>query len=492
MKKLRTYDVLQLRIQKILKALTSSNQDHLIWLQHLSGKLTLLRKYLVLFIQSKVFENIFLFAVCINTIILSLYGYLTRSDQINMLDTINADLTYVFIVEMAIKIVGLGVMGYISSLMNLFDGTIVVVSIIDLIMSSITTNISSFRAIRILRIFRILRPLHYMKKIIHVFTEKFFSFIYICLLIILLIIIYTLIGNQIYAGNLNNSYTGIRQSFNTMYLSFLSVFQLVTTENWNDVETVTLYSGVGASLTVFYLLSIVILGNYVFLNLFLGVLLEGFSEKQQYIEEEENNQFDENIHMRKLKREKEQKEKENLENNKLDETVLRLDSEDWEDIIINDIRNSKIYNIYNGIECEESIWIFPKNSFIRALSAKIIFHQLFELLIMFLIFCNSIKLGLDTYVDTNSTTILANVSNNFDIFFNSCFTLEAVLKIIVFGFFFDSGSYLRSYWNILDFSIVIASLIDMSLSTINLPYLKVIFNLYIFIYIMYNSNYLII
>ena len=51
---------------------------------------------------------------------------------------------------------------------------------------------------------------------------------------------------------------------------------------------------------------------------------------------------------------------------------------------------------------------------------------------------------------------------------------EMLVKIISLGFAMDKGSYLRDRWNILDFCIVFSSLIDMSLSTINLPFIKVI------------------
>lgn len=470
---LKEVDKIQTKIKKILHSLTTTNQEIKIWLPKFKGKLILARKYLILFIQTQFFENFFLLAVLVNTVVLSLYGYLNTPDQVNTLDTINADLTFVFVAEMGLKIIGYGIVGYVSSLMNVFDGGIVVVSIVDLLMTSLTTNVSAFRAIRILRVFRILRPLHYMKKIISVFTKKFFSFIYICFLLVLLIIIYTLIGAQIYAGVLNNNATGIRQSFNTIYLSFLCVFQLVTIENWNDIETITLYSGVGASLTVFYLLSLIILGNYVFLNLFLGVLIDGFSDNSLL---EDEDPFDEEVFNRRKKLEAEKKE--NEKKDILDEkNYLQMDSEDWDNMLTISSQRNNNKELYIGIECNESLWVFNQKSSVRTICYQIVFHPTFEYFILFLIFCNSIKLGLETYIPTDgSANKLTIVSTDFDIFFNSCFMFEATIKIIAFGFFLDQGSYLRSYWNVLDFIIVVASLLDMILSTVDLPFLKVNFH----------------
>ena len=48
------------------------------------------------------------------------------------------------------------------------------------------------------------------------------------------------------------------------------------------------------------------------------------------------------------------------------------------------------------------------------------------------------------------------------------------VKIISLGFIMDSGCYLQDSWNILDFGIVVSSLLDMSLTTINIPFIKIL------------------
>lgn len=461
-------EAFQNKVKIVLKALTSKNQDFKIWLPEFKGKLKILRKYVVLFIQSKTFENVFLLAVVVNTIDLSLYGLLNDPDQVQSLDVINEKLTYVFLVEMGIKLLGYGIIGYVMIPMNVFDGVIVIVSLIDITITAGAANISALRAIRILRVLRILRPLHYMQKIMKVFYKNFFSFIYIILILVLLIIVYTLIGTQIYAGNLNNAKTGVRQTFNTFYYSFLSVFQLVSIENWNDIENITMESGVNVALTLFYLLTVMIFGNYVFLNLFLGVLLKGFSENEDdeadYTEEQKFLKF------QKIEQEKKEKEKENEE-----KKLLHLDSEDWDQIYtVSSATLKKHQQLFLNVECEDSLWIFPKTSFLRISCYHLSNHYYFEVAILLLIFANSFKLGLDTFIPPNDTSDLTTISTNFDIFFNSCFIFEAVIKIISLGLFFDSGSYLRNSWNILDFFIVVTSILDMALGEINVSYLKVL------------------
>ena len=95
-------------------------------------------------------------------------------------------------------------------------------------------------------------------------------------------------------------------------------------------------------------------------------------------------------------------------------------------------------------------------------------------MIQFLIGLSSIKLAFDTYtIDMGEDSPVVKWSNYIDYFFNIAFTLETVIKAISIGFVMDGGSYLRETWNMLDFFIVTSSLLDMALSTIDLPIIKI-------------------
>lgn len=54
------------------------------------------------------------------------------------------------------------------------------------------------------------------------------------------------------------------------------------------------------------------------------------------------------------------------------------------------------------------------------------------------------------------------------------FITEMVLKIIALGFAMDEGSYLTDSWNRLDYFIVMTSIIDMMLTSTDIPALKVL------------------
>jgi len=60
----------------------------------------------------------------------------------------------------------------------------------------------------------------------------------------------------------------------------MSTFQILTLENWNDLLTITLQSSVNKVITLIYLITWIFLGNYVLLNLFLAILLDGFENQE--------------------------------------------------------------------------------------------------------------------------------------------------------------------------------------------------------------------
>jgi hypothetical protein len=131
--------------------------------------------------------------------------------------------------------------------------------------------------------------------------------------------------------------------------------------------------------------------------------------------------------------------------------------------------------LFVDIECEQSFYIFSKQNWFRILCYKVIKHKRWENIVQVFILLSSVKLAFDTFFlksDKNSKLIIW--SGNVDIFFNISFLIEMLLKQSAIGLVMDSGSYLRESWNQLDFFIVISSLLDMGLSGVDIPAIKIL------------------
>lgn len=78
-----------------------------------------------------------------------------------------------------------------------------------------------------------------------------------------------------------------------------------------------------------------------------------------------------------------------------------------------------------------------------------------------LIILNTIALAIYDYSDRNDLTDRNKMLGNIYIFFNIIFIFECLLKIIAYGFFLGPNSYLRNMWNIIDFLVVISSILEL-------------------------------
>ena len=110
-----------------------------------------------------IFTAIITLCILVNTILLAMDRYPISSDELKLLDELNEVFTYIFLVEMIIKLIGLGFKEYAADGFNIFDCIIVMISIAENIITHLNIEFSSngaisvFRAVRLLRVFKLAR-----------------------------------------------------------------------------------------------------------------------------------------------------------------------------------------------------------------------------------------------------------------------------------------------------------------------------------------------
>lgn len=111
---------------------------------------------------------------------------------------------------------------------------VVIVSFVELNQQG-TTNFSAFksfrvlRALRALRVVRLIRSLRFMTVIASVIVNIIIEFAYIFILLALFVLIYVLLGMQIFGGGcVTSEFSGIRQNFNSFFESLVTVVQVLT------------------------------------------------------------------------------------------------------------------------------------------------------------------------------------------------------------------------------------------------------------------------
>ena len=208
-----------------------------VWPKGIYNPVKKFRSVLKAFTRTAFFDNLMTLCVIVNTIGMSMASYSIDKKTDADLEFLNMVFTWIFIVEMAMKLLARGVKKYVNERMNLLDGAVVILSIVEMIMqaqgsSGGAGNLQAFRTVkvfrtfRVLRVTRILRSLRSMAMIIGVIQRAFMDFIWITILMFVFIFIYTLLGRQIFQGQykLGPDDEMPIANFETFDIAFITVF----------------------------------------------------------------------------------------------------------------------------------------------------------------------------------------------------------------------------------------------------------------------------
>lgn len=157
--------------------------DHLtavrVWPKGIHGVFKKIRVAMRMLVRSSFWENFLIICVLINTAAMASLRYNQPKAEELFMEQLNNVLTWIFIVEMMIKVIAIGPKKYINDKMNWLDGLVVSLSLVEIFMNAFAEgesggNLSAFKTIRVfrtfrvLRVIRLLRALHSMQVILQV------------------------------------------------------------------------------------------------------------------------------------------------------------------------------------------------------------------------------------------------------------------------------------------------------------------------------------
>ncbi len=100
--------------------------------------------------------------VLVNTIGMAMASYSIDKKMAADIEFLNTIFTWIFIAEMATKLMARGAKKYVNERMNLLDGAVVTLSVVEMIMQAQGSgggagNLQAFRTVKVFRTFRVLR-----------------------------------------------------------------------------------------------------------------------------------------------------------------------------------------------------------------------------------------------------------------------------------------------------------------------------------------------
>ncbi|XP_069393083.1 calcium channel, voltage-dependent, L type, alpha 1D subunit, a isoform X14 [Paralichthys olivaceus] len=422
-------------------------------------------------VKSVPFYWLVIILVFLNTLTISSEHYDQPLWLTQVQDVANKVLLALFTCEMLVKMYSLGLQAYFVSLFNRFDCFVVCGGITETILVELEImsplGISVFRCVRLLRIFKVTRHWQSLSNLVASLLNSMKSIASLLLLLFLFIIIFSLLGMQVFGGKFNFDETQTKRStFDNFPQALLTVFQILTGEDWNAVmyDGIMAYGGPSSSgmIVCFYFIILFICGNYILLNVFLAIAVDNLADAESLNTDEGDKKGD--------KKEEEKDEKEEEEDN--DDAAA--EEEDPEvpsgprPVISDLVKKEKITPIPEG----SAFFIFSTTNPVRVFCHKLINHHIFTNLILVFIMLSSVSLAAEDPIRNFSARNI--VLGYADYVFTSMFTFEIILKMTTYGAFLHKGAFCRNYFNLLDLLVVGVSLVSFGIQSSAISVVKIL------------------
>nr|XP_045250627.1 voltage-dependent L-type calcium channel subunit alpha-1S isoform X2 [Macaca fascicularis] len=468
-------------------------------------------------VKSKVFYWLVILIVALNTLSIASEHHNQPLWLTRLQDIANRVLLSLFTVEMLMKMYGLGLRQYFMSIFNRFDCFVVCSGILEILLvesgAMTPLGISVLRCIRLLRIFKITKYWTSLSNLVASLLNSIRSIASLLLLLFLFIVIFALLGMQLFGGRYDFEDTEVRRSnFDNFPQALISVFQVLTGEDWTSM----MYNGIMAyggpsypgMLVCIYFIILFVCGNYILLNVFLAIAVDNLAEAESLTSAQKAKA--EERKRRKMSKglpDKSEEEKSTMAK-KLEQkpkgegipTTAKLKIDEFESNV-NEVKDPYPSADFPGDDEEDepeiplsprprplaelqlkekavpipeasSFFIFSPTNKIRVLCHRIVNATWFTNFILLFILLSSAALAAEDPIRADS--MRNQILKHFDIGFTSVFTVEIVLKMTTYGAFLHKGSFCRNYFNMLDLLVVAVSLISMGLESSAISVVKIL------------------
>ena len=403
--------------------------------------------------------------VVLNIVLMCFPYYGMPHERAVQLELAITAITGVFVVEMFLKLLAYGCGGYWADRWNRLDGSIVLLSVVEMgalfmpaaviveTMPAAGENISAdevqglsflriVRLQRLLRLLRLLRTFKGLHRIVSTFGRALNQMLNLLTLLLLFLVVASLIGMQIFGGAFRPE-TGYslapcpagecadaslqpkpRLHFDFFWPAMLTVFTLLTGE-WADA----MRAGVavfGPSASLFYVASLLV-GRFVIMNLLIAVVLNAFSLDI----EEQQEQLELEIEVQEARKDDDRRSFKRRQSRGLSMTWPR----------------------------DYSFGLFVQDGYVRTACQDIVAHGMFDVVVTLVVIASCIALALDTpRLHLTPEAPLARLLLTLDVgVWPWLFLGELIIKSIATGFVCAEHAYLSSWWNRLDFLVVVTS-----------------------------------
>ena len=181
-----------------------------------------------------------------------------------------------------LKIIGLGITDWAKDMFNLFDAVVVAFSFVELAFELLpgldgVQGLTVLRTFRLMRVFKLIRSWKALRNLLNTILACIYDEVSAAVVLCIIVLVFAMLGMELFGGVMLPAEDGdTRGNFDDIGWSIVTVFQVLTGENWNDILIATMVSVKGQAVPVIYYLSVIFVGDFMMLNLFLAILMDRF------------------------------------------------------------------------------------------------------------------------------------------------------------------------------------------------------------------------
>lgn len=216
--------------------------------------------------KSDVFQNFIMLVIVFASLLVGLETsnslMITYKSGFHFLDLV---IQITFTIEIILRILAFGKQPllFFKSGWNVFD--FIVTTAFYLPFGGPYTSV--LRLVRILRVFRLVTALPRLQILVGALIKSIPSIGYVALLLFIQFYIFAIVGNSQFGKT-------DPENFGTLGKAMMTLFQVITLEGWVEVYK----SQPNVVAATIYFISFILLGTMIILNLFIGVIIDGFDE----------------------------------------------------------------------------------------------------------------------------------------------------------------------------------------------------------------------
>jgi voltage-gated sodium channel len=245
--------------------------------------------------EHRLFKRFIIFTILLAAVVVGIQTYKEFAQKYSsLLSILDGFILLVFIIEAGIKILAEGKkpQNYFKNPWNVFDFLIVVACLLEPIFDLGGEFLPVLRLARILRVLRLVTAIPKLQLLVTCLLKSLPSMFYVSILLFLLFYVYGTLAVFFYGEN-------DPIHFRNLQSSILTLFRVVTLEDWTDVMYINMYgsdnygysaqdfskwtptpsaSPLGAAI---FFVSFVLIGTMIVLNLVIGVIMNSMDESNR-------------------------------------------------------------------------------------------------------------------------------------------------------------------------------------------------------------------